>query len=127
MELIGVVIVLALAQFIGFSMAVGRARGKYNVPAPATTGDERFERYFRIQMNTLEQLVVFVPAILIAGHFGNPLWAALAGAVFVVGRQLYYFGYAKDPKRRSTGFGIGFLAIMYLLVASLVGLVRALM
>lgn len=127
MELIGIVIVLALAQFIGFSMAVGRARGKYNVPAPATTGDEQFERYFRIQMNTLEQLVVFVPAILIAGHFGNPLWAALAGAVFIVGRQLYYFSYAKDPKRRSTGFGIGFLAIVYLLVASLVGLIGSLM
>lgn len=127
MELIGIVIILALVEFIGFSIAVGRARGKYNVPAPATTGDEQFERIFRIQQNTLEQLVVFVPAILIAGHFSNATLAAVAGVVFILSRLLYFFGYSKDPKRRSTGFGIGFLSILYLLVAGLVGLIGALM
>ena len=126
MELIGVVIVLALLQFVGFSVAVGYARGKYNVPAPATSGDEQFERVFRIQQNTLEQLVVFIPAILIAGHFGNATLAAVAGAAFILARLLYFFAYAKDPKKRGIGFSIGFLAVLYLLAAGLVGLVREL-
>ncbi len=126
MELIAIVIILALAQFIWFSIAVGRARVKYKVPAPATSGDEQFERCFRIQQNTLEQLVVFIPAILIAGHYSSPAWAALAGVVFILGRLLYFFSYSKDPARRSTGFAIGFFAVLYLLVAGLAGLVGAL-
>ena len=126
MELIGIVIILALAQFIGFSIAVGRARVKYNVPAPATTGDENFERVFRIQQNTLEQLVVFIPVILIAGHFSNAVAAAVAGVVFILSRLLYFSSYSKDPKSRSTGFSIGFASVLYLLVAGLVGLVGAL-
>lgn len=127
MELVGIVIVLALMEFVGFSLAVGRARAKYNVPAPATTGDEQFERVFRIHQNTLEQLVVFIPAILIAGHFSNATLAAAAGVVFILGRLLYFFAYSSDPKRRGMGFGIGFLAILYLLIAGLAGLIRALM
>lgn len=126
MELIGIVIILALMQFIGFSIAVGRARVKYKVPAPATTGDKQFERVFRIQQNTLEQLVVFIPAILIAGHFSNAVAAAVAGVVFILSRLLYFSSYSKDPKNRSTGFSIGFASVLYLLVAGLVGLVGAL-
>jgi len=127
MELIAIVVILALVEFIGFSMATGRARIKYNVPAPATTGNEQFERLFRIQQNTLEQLMVFIPAILIAGYFSNATWAALAGLVFIIGRLLYFSGYSKDPKRRSTGFGIGFLATVYLLIAGLVGLIQTML
>jgi hypothetical protein len=58
-----VVVILALVQYIVFGMLVGRARGKYNVPAPACSGDPIFERYWRVHQNTLEQLVVFLPAI----------------------------------------------------------------
>ena len=61
MNWVHLVIGLVLLQFFFFCMAVGRARGTYNVAAPATTGNEVFERYFRVQMNTLELLVVLIP------------------------------------------------------------------
>ena len=127
MELIAIVILLALVEFMGFSMAVGRARIKYEVPAPATSGHPEFERYFRVQQNTLEQLVVFIPALLIYGYFGNTMVAALAGLVFIIGRLLYFRGYVADPKQRGTGFGIGFVAIIFLVVAGLFEAVRAML
>src|SRR5256886_12507640 len=65
MPFVHLVIALALVEFFLFGVAVARARARYNIPAPATTGNEVFERYFRVQMNTLEQLVVFVPAVLL--------------------------------------------------------------
>ncbi len=125
MELVAIVILLMLVEFMGFSFAVGRARQKFEVPAPATTGHPEFERYFRAQMNTLEQLVIVIPAMLIYAHFGNPTIAAVAGLVFVIGRLLYFRGYVADPKKRSSGFAIGWFASLYLLVAALVGAVRS--
>lgn len=126
MELVAIVIILALVEFMGFSIAVGRARIKYGIAAPATTGNEQFERLFRIQMNTLEQLVIFIPALLISAHYFNAVYAAAAGAVFLIARLMYFFGYAADPSRRSRGFGIGFLAIVFLLITGLIGAVRGL-
>ncbi len=127
MELVAIVIVLALVEFMGFGIAVGRARQKFDVQAPATTGHPEFERYFRAQMNTLEQLVVVIPAMVIYAHFGNATIAAAAGLVFVVGRLLYFRAYVADPKKRSLGFGIGWLAAAFLLAAALVGAVMSLL
>ena len=127
MELVAIVIVLALVEFMGFSIAVGRARQKFDVHAPATTGHPEFERYYRVQMNTLEQLVVVIPAMLLYAHFGNATIAAAAGLVFVVGRLLYFRGYVADPKKRSVGFGIGWLATVFLLAAALVSAIMGLM
>lgn len=123
--LIALVIVLALVEYAGFAVVAGRARQKYEIAAPATTGNEIFERHFRAQQNTLEQLIAFIPALIICGMFSNATAAAVAGFVFIVGRFLYYRGYVKEPKSRSLGFGLGFFAIVYLLIASLVGVVRA--
>ena len=89
MTYVEIVLALALLQFMVFGIAVGRARGKYQFPAPATTGNEMFERYFRVQMNTLEQLVVFIPAIVLFAHLVDPRWAAGLGAVYLIGRTLY--------------------------------------
>ncbi len=110
-----IVMVLALVQFYGFGFAVGRARVRHGVPAPATTGDPVFERYFRVQMNTLEQLVAFLPAIWLFAQFIDPHWAAALGAVYLLGRQLYFMGYVKDPKSRSLGFGLTVLPIFIML------------
>lgn len=125
--LIALVIVLALVEYMGFSYATGRARLKYEIAAPATTGNEIFERHFRAQQNTLEQLIAFIPALVICGMFSNAAAAAVAGLVFVAGRFLYYRGYVKEPKSRSLGFGIGFLAMVYLLIAGLVGVIGAML
>jgi|SRR5512139_421060 uncharacterized membrane protein YecN with MAPEG domain len=127
MELVAVVIVLALLEFVAFGALVGRARGRYGVKAPATGGHEIFDRYFRVHYNTMEMLVVFVPAIWLFGLYVSPGWGALLGAVFIVGRILYLRGYVADPSKREFGFGLSVLPVVILLIGALVGAVRVLL
>ena len=115
---------LALLQFIYFSVQVGRARGRYDVAAPATTGNEEFERYFRVQQNTLEQLVVFLPALVAAATFGNEFLAAPIGLVYLIGRALYARAYVRDPGSRTIGFLLGLLANVALIGAALWGAIQ---
>jgi len=110
-----IVMVLALLQFYGFGIAVGRARARHGIAAPATTGNPQFERVFRVQMNTLEQLVVFLPAIWLFAQFLSPLWAAALGAVYLVGRQIYFATYVKEPKSRALGYLLTVLPIFIML------------
>lgn len=121
-----IVIVLALLQFLLFGIAVGRARGRYGIKAPATSGHEHFDRYFRVQMNTLEQLILFIPAIWLFAQFVSPLWAAGLGGVYLIGRTLYYFSYVKDPASRSLGFILTSVPSMVMLIGVLVEAVRML-
>lgn len=116
----------ALLQFFVFGSMVGWARGKYGVPAPATTGNEMFERFYRVQMNTLEQLMITLPALWIAAMYADPARMAAIGAVFVLGRVIYAFGYINNPKRREIGFLVGAVAQFALLIYALVGVFRAL-
>jgi glutathione S-transferase len=110
-----IVIVLALLQFTAFGIAVGRARHRYGVKAPAVTGHVIFERYMRVQMNTLEQLVVFLPAIWLFAQFISPRWAAILGAVYLAGRTLYFVSYVKNPQSRSLGFALTSLPTLVML------------
>jgi glutathione S-transferase len=126
MPYVAIVTVIALLQFFWFGWQVGVARGKYNIAAPAVSGNEMFERVFRVHMNTLEQLVVFLPSLWIFASFVSPLWAAVLGAIFIVGRAVYARSYVKDPKRRSAGFAITALPMLALLVGILVWAVWAL-
>ena len=103
---------------------VGRARAKYKVSAPATTGDPAFERAFRVQMNELEQLVAFLPAMWLFAWFGNPRFAAIACGVFIVGRIIYAIGYWADARKRAVGYYIAMLAFLITWVAALVSVVR---
>ncbi len=123
MEAIAIVTILALAQFILFSIQVGSLRGKHKVTAPAVSGHTEFERMFRIQQNTMEQLVVFLPALWIFGRFVNPLWGAGFGLVFIAGRFVYRAAYLKDPGARGPGFTISFLPTAVMLTWSLLVLV----
>ena len=125
MPLVHIVVGLALVQFLFFCFAVGRARGTYKVAAPATTGNEMFERYFRVQMNTLELLILFVPSILIFGQYFSAYVAAALGAIYLVGRLIYFTSYVKDPKSRSMGYGLSALPVMILLAGSIFGAIRA--
>ncbi|MEN9705224.1 MAG: hypothetical protein RLZZ393_1103 [Pseudomonadota bacterium] len=126
MSYVLLVVCLSLLQFMIFGMAVGYARHKYNCPAPATAGNEMFERYFRGQMNTLEQLVVFVPAVLLFASHVSETWAAGLGAVYLVGRTLYFLGYVRDPKSRGPGFLLTMVANSVLVAGTLVSAVRSL-
>jgi len=86
MHYVDLVAVLAVAQFVFFGVLVGQARGRYGVKAPAVTGHELFERTYRVQMNTLELLVAFLPLLFIAGKYWPQAWVAAVGAVFLMGR-----------------------------------------
>jgi glutathione S-transferase len=123
MAYVDIVTVLAVLQFIVFGFQVGGARGKYGVKAPATTGNEVFERLFRIQQNTLELLVCLIPGIYLFSRYFSPLWAAVLGVIYLVGRQIYAASYAKDPATRSLGYGLSFLPVAALLLGGLVGAV----
>ncbi len=79
---------LALFEYFIFMMAVGRARYQYGVKAPATSGNEDFERVYRVQMNTLEMLALFIPALWTFAIFVSEAWAVLLGAIFIIGRAL---------------------------------------
>ena len=126
MALVHLVLVLALAEFFFFLNAVGSARRRFGVKAPATTGHETFERIFRVQMNTLEQLVIFVPSLLLFAAYVNPAIAAALGALFVIGRALYYRGYVRDPRQRELGFMLSAIPNVALLLGALVGTLLAL-
>jgi uncharacterized MAPEG superfamily protein len=127
MEPVAVVIALALVQYVVFAMLVGWARGKYGVKAPAVTGHETFDLYFRVHQNTLELLVVFVPAIWLFGIYVDPTWAALLGLVYLVARVLYLRGYVADPAKREVGFALSVLPVFVLLAGALWGAGRRLM
>jgi len=126
MPYVAIVTVVALLQFFWFGWQVGVARGKYNIAAPAVSANEMFERVFRVHMNTLEQLVVFLPALWIFASFVSSLWAAILGAIFIVGRAIYAVTYVKDPKKRSAGFALTALPELVLLIGILVWAVMAL-
>jgi uncharacterized membrane protein YecN with MAPEG domain len=127
MEPVAIVILIALLQYVAFAALVGRARGKYGVKAPAVHGHEVFERYFRVHYNTLELIVVFVPAMWLFGSYVSPTWAAVLGLVYVVGRVAYLVGYVADPAKREIGFGLSVLPILVLLVGGLWGVARTML
>lgn len=121
MALVHLIIALALLEYFGFIVATGMARVKYGVPAPATTGNEIFERTYRVQMNTLELLILFVPGMWIFATYVNTWGAAALGALFIIGRLLYFTGYVRDPKQRSAGFAISALPVIVLLAGGILG------
>ena len=127
MHLVYLVILMALAEYLLLGVLVARARGRYQVAAPAVTGHPEFERCFRVQQNTLEQLIVVIPAMWIFGLTLSPLWSAILGLAFVLGRALYAYGYLRHPARRHHGFTLGFIATLALLAGGLLGTIKALL
>lgn len=126
MELVTIVTILALMQYYWFGIEVGKMRAKHQCKAPAITGAPEFERMFRVQQNTLEQIVMFLPALWLFAEFVNPLWAACMGVVYLVGRAVYRVAYVKDPKGRSAGFMLTVLPTSVMLVWILVDAVLVL-
>jgi glutathione S-transferase len=125
MTLVYVVMMLAVIEYFAFGMAVGMARGRYKIPAPAVSGNPDFERYYRVQMNTLEQMMVFLPSLWTFATFVSANWAAGLGLVFVIGRLVYFVGYTKAANKRGIGFGISGLPTMILMIGGLIGAAMA--
>jgi glutathione S-transferase len=120
MEAVIIVTILALAQYVFFGIQVGGLREKTGVKAPASSGDPEFERANRVHLNTLEQLVVMLPALWLYAHTVNPLWGAGFGVVYLIGRFIYSAAYKKDPSTRSLGFTLTVVPVAVMLVWVLV-------
>jgi len=112
----------ALLFYFWTGLNVGRARGKYKVAAPSTDGPEEFQRVLRVQVNTLEQLALFLPTLWMCATFLSDRWAATAGLAWVLGRILYALAYYKEPAKRELGFGITVLASVALMIGTVIGL-----
>jgi glutathione S-transferase len=119
------VTILAIVLYYFTSLNVGRMRVKHGIKAPATSGHPDFDRAFRVQMNTLEHMPVFLPLLWLAALTFDWLpWAVPAlGVVWIIGRAMYMDAYMKDPEKRGPGFGVSALAEILLLVLALVGIV----
>jgi glutathione S-transferase len=126
-NLTAVVTLLAVILYFWMGFAVGQARAKFAVKVPATTGHPDFERVFRIQMNTLEWMPVFLPSLWLAAIYVSDIGAALLGVVWIVGRVLYMRGYAQAAEKRETGFFVQAVAAGLLWLAALIGAVAALL
>lgn len=122
-----VVVLLTVLLQCGTAYAVGRARALYGIKAPATTGHPGFERAFRAQMNTLEATLMFLPSLWLAATYGAPLWAGLAGLVWVAGRVWYALAYLRDPAKREGGFVVSAVGLLATLATGAIGLCRVLL
>jgi uncharacterized membrane protein YecN with MAPEG domain len=120
------VILLALLLYLGTCVYCAVMRGRHRIMAPAVTGHPAYERALRIQQNTLEQLVPFIPAVWLFSALVNPMFGAILGAIWIVGRLIYTVSYAQAPEKRGPGFVIAFIALVILLLGALVKAVTGL-
>ncbi|WP_323036979.1 MAPEG family protein [Pararhodobacter sp.] len=125
MSLIHLIAVLAVLQYLVFGFLVAVQRGKSGLKAPAVTGHDGFERMYRVQMNTLECLIAFLPMLLLSGQYWSAMIVAPIGAVYLIGRTIYWRAYVADPASRSVGFGLSMLPILLLLLLAGAGALRA--
>jgi glutathione S-transferase len=126
-ELLSAGVTLLAVLFIAYTFInVGAARGKTKIDAPAVTGHPTLERAYRVQLNTVEQAIMFFPLLFLATRYFHSLaWLPAAfGLVWVIGRFLYLQGYMASPAKRSTGFLITFAATVGLLVLAIIGIVK---
>ena len=120
------VTIAALALYFLITLNVGRTRFKYKVLPPATTGDPNFERSLRVQQNTLEQMVFFLPLLWLFCFYIDPIWGSGIGVFWIIGRILFALGYYQAAEKRTLGFAISSLSSLTLLIGSLVGMVLVL-
>jgi len=119
-----IVLSLALIVYVWVMLQVGRARARHHIAAPTMTGPPEFERVVRVHMNTLEQLAVFAPALLLFAAAWGDSAAGILGVFWPVGRILYALRYYAGANR-SLGFGLGFISTMVLLIGGLAGAIVA--
>lgn len=122
-----IIAMLALIEYLYFGAQVGGARARTGIQAPAVSGNPDFERPFRAHQNTLEQLIVFLPALYAAAYYVHELFAVTAGVAFLVGRMLYFRAYSQDAEKRGPGMIVSFAANAALVLGALIGALVAIM
>lgn len=127
MEYATLTVMLALMQYLFFVGLTGYMRGKHDIKAPATGGHPMYERAYRVQHNTLEELIVFIPAVFAYALYSNAYLVMLPGSIFIISRFWYGAAYLKEPSRRGPAFGLTMLANVWLIVGALIGLGRNLL
>ncbi|MDR3461775.1 MAG: MAPEG family protein [Beijerinckiaceae bacterium] len=126
-NLTALVTLLALLLYMFMMVRVSRARGTSGLKAPSVVGDPTFERHYRVQMNTLESLPVFLVSLWLFSLYWGEYLAALLGVVWIIGRAIYMLNYVEDPKKRGTGFMIQAIALIVLIVGAIVGSISAML
>lgn len=116
---VAITTLIAGLVYFGMALTVARAHAKVGIPAPAMTGDAYLERCVRAHTNTLEWMPIFLPAMWLFAIYWNPLWASIIGAVWIVGRIVYFLGYRADARRRFPGFLIQSIAVFTLAIGAL--------
>jgi glutathione S-transferase len=116
------VVLLAVLLMIGLTLNVGRARAIYQIRAPATSGHDLFERAFRVQQNTLESVIMFLPALCLYAFLIGDKGAGIAGSIWIIGRLWYAVAYQREPAQRGIGFMISFLMVIGLWIGATYGL-----
>jgi len=121
------VTLLAVMFYFVTSARVARARYKYGVKLPAISGNEDFERVFRVQMNTLEWLPIFLPSLWLFANYISDFVAGLVGLAWIAGRIAYMIGYTRSVPQRGPGFAIQATACAVLLFGALGAIVWRMM
>ena len=114
---------LAISLYFFTSIRVSQARATFGIKVPSITGNPDFERVFRVQMNTLEWMPIFLPSLWLFAIYVNDPIAAAIGLVWIGGRILYMTGYSQAAERRGRGFGIQVMATGILWVGALGGII----
>lgn len=122
-RILAAIAALAALEVLVLAVMVGRARGRFGVPAPRTTGPPEFERIYRVHQNSVEQLIVFLPLLVVFSYYAH-FWTAVAlGVLFLAGRVLYAVGYIRAAEKREIGAGMTFFVNAVLALGGLAGLI----
>jgi glutathione S-transferase len=122
------IVTLAIGFFYFYTaFRVGNLRGKHDIKAPATSGHPEFDRAYRVQLNTLEQMGIFLPFLWVSAFYpiGWAWLAPLIGLIWLIGRIVYMRGYMADPNRRLIGAMMGGISSMALFIVAASGIVKA--
>ena len=119
------VTLLTVLLMFALALNVGRMRAKYKIQAPATQGHEMFERAYRIQLNTIENVMMFLPALWIYAFFLSDKGAGDSGMIWLVARIWYAIAYQVNPSKRGLGFIISILVILGLCLGAAYGIWRS--
>ena len=121
MEAVALLTSAVLVQYLVFAYHVSLARMQHGVAAPATSGHPEFDRVYRVHQNTLEQLIIFLPALWMFALYVHPLAGAAIGLLFPIGREIYRRSYVTDPSNRTAGAALGGASTVILLVGAAIG------